>query len=116
VVKVLWQQENQVKNVQEIFRQCGALYDKFVAFLESMEAVGSGLNGAENAFRDAMNHLVEGTKKGATIIGRFDAIRKLEAKTNKRIPEKYLTSLDILGEDEEAPSIEEVTVENVDED
>jgi DNA recombination protein RmuC len=94
VVKLLWQQENQVKNVEEIFRQCGALYDKFVTFLETMEQVGTGLNSASNAYRDAMNHLSEGTKKGSTIIGRFESIRKLEAKTNKRIPGKYLSSLD----------------------
>ncbi len=104
VVKLLWQQENQVKNVEEIFRQCGALYDKFVAFLESMEQVGSNLNGAGNAYRDAMNHLSEGTKKGSTIIGRFESIRKLEARTNKRIPGKYLASLDF-AQEEETPGI-----------
>jgi DNA recombination protein RmuC len=33
VVRLLWQKENQVKNVEEIFSQCGALYDKFVDFI-----------------------------------------------------------------------------------
>jgi DNA recombination protein RmuC len=106
IIKMLWQQENQVKNVEEIFRQCGALYDKFVAFLESMDQVGNGLNSADNAFREAMNHLSEGTKKGSTLIGRFETIRKLEAKTSKRIPGRFLTTIDMLG-DEENPGLPE---------
>lgn len=108
VVRILWQQENQVRNVQEIFRQCGALYDKFVLFLESMEQVGTSLNGAGSAFRDAMDHLKDGTRKGSTIIGRFDTIKKLEAKTNKSIPAKYLAEIELTSEDEENDSADAV--------
>ncbi|WP_300600287.1 DNA recombination protein RmuC [Niabella sp.] len=100
VVRLLWQKENQVKNVEEIFRQCGELYNKFVLFLEEMDRVEHALSQASKAHRDAMNHLSEGTKKGNTIIGRFERIKSLEAKTNKQIPEKYLTTLEPLPEDE----------------
>ncbi|MGJ7031540.1 DNA recombination protein RmuC [Niabella hirudinis] len=103
VVKLLWQKENQVKNVEEIFRQCGELYNKFVLFLEEMERVEGALSQASKAHRDAMNHLKEGTKKGNTIIGRFEKIRSLEAKVNKQIPGKYLAELEVLP-DEEHPS------------
>jgi DNA recombination protein RmuC len=116
VIKILWQQENQVKNVEEIFRQFGALYDKFVTFVESLDQVGSGLNNASQAFQQAMNHLSEGTKKGSTIIGRFETIRKLEAKTNKRIPNKFLASIDYLSEDETPGLPEEGSAEIVDDD
>lgn len=101
IVKILWQKENQVKNVQEIFKQCGLLYDKFVMFLEEMEKIGTGLNGANKAFKEAMESLKEGTRKGNTIIGRFEAIKKLEAKTNKSIPDKYIAEIDLLEDDNE---------------
>jgi DNA recombination protein RmuC len=101
VVKILWQKENQVKNVEEIFRQCGELYNKFVSFLEDMDKLGSALNSASIAHRDAMNGLKDGTSKGRTIIGRFETIKKLEAKTNKNIPDKHLKEIELLPDDDE---------------
>jgi len=95
VVKILWQKENQVKNVEEIFRQCGELYNKFVTFLEQMDNIEAGLQAATRAHHDAMYSLKDGTKKGNTIIGRFETIRKLEAKTNKLIPQKHISDFDI---------------------
>ena len=101
IVKILWQKENQVKNVEEIFKQCGELYNKFVSFLEEMDKIESGLYTATKAHQDAMFHLKAGTKKGNTIIGRFETIRKLEAKTNKQIPAKYIAEIDLLEDDNE---------------
>ncbi len=101
IVKMLWQKENQVKNVEEIFRQCGELYNKFVLFLEEMDKVETALNTASRAHRAAMDDLKDGTKKGNTIIGRFETIKKLEAKTNKQIPDKYLAEIDLLPDDDE---------------
>lgn len=108
VIKLLWQKENQIKNVDEIFRQCGALYDKFVAFLEQMQKMSDGLDTARTAYKAAMDHLSTGAKKGSTIIGRFENIRQLEAKTNKRIPMNYLNEISLLPdeiEDSEAQDI-----------
>jgi DNA recombination protein RmuC len=104
VIKIIWQKENQVKNVEMIFKQCGALYDKFVTFLEEMEKVGNGLQTANKSYTEAMDRLKDGARKGDTIIGRFEAIKKLEAKTNKSIPRKYLDELEIIN-DVEAPVI-----------
>lgn len=101
VVKILWQKENQVKNVEEIFRQCGELYNKFVSFLEDMDKIETALTSANKAHRDAMYSLKDGTKKGNTIIGRFETIKKLEAKTNKEIPDKHLKEIELLPDDEE---------------
>lgn len=100
VVKILWQKENQVKNVEEIFRQCGELYNKFVSFLESMDKVGFALTSAGRAHYDAMQTLKDGTRRGNTIIGKFETIKKLEAKTNKAIPEKHLREIELLPDDE----------------
>lgn len=99
IVKVLWQKEKRVQNVEEIFRQCGELYNKFVGFLDEMDKVGDALNMASGAHRAAMNSLKDGTRKGNTIIGRFEAIKKLEARTSKQIPDKHLASLELLRDE-----------------
>jgi DNA recombination protein RmuC len=105
VIKIIWQKENQVKNVEMIFKQCGALYDKFVTFLEEMEKVGTGLQNANRSYNEAMDRLKDGVRKGDTIIGRFETIKKLEAKTNKSIPKKYLDELGIYSDESETPVI-----------
>ncbi|MFN5323467.1 MAG: DNA recombination protein RmuC [Bacteroidota bacterium] len=99
VIKLLWQKENQIKNVDEIFRQCGALYDKFVAFLEQMNKMSEGLDTARSAYKAAMDHLSTGSKKGSTIIGRFENIRQLEAKANKKMPPNFLNEISLLPDD-----------------
>jgi len=102
---LLWQKENQVKNVEEIFKQCGALYDKFVDFIGDMDRIEEGLNGASTAYQDALYKLKTGERKGYTIFGRFETIRRLEAKVSKVIPAKHLSDHDV--PEEEAPSHEE---------
>jgi DNA recombination protein RmuC len=113
IVKILWQKENQVKNVEEIFRQCGELYNKFVVFLEEMDKIESGLNSASKAYHEAMFHLKDGTKKGNTIIGRFETIKKLEAKTSKQIPAKYIAEIDLLEDDNEVKVLDTGTSSNL---
>jgi len=105
VIRIIWQKESQVKNVEMIFKQCGALYDKFVTFLEEMEKMGNGLQIANRSYNEAMDRLKDGARKGDTIIGRFEAIKKLEAKTNKSIPKKYIDELEIINDDNETPVI-----------
>jgi DNA recombination protein RmuC len=111
IVKILWQKENQVKNVEEIFRQCGELYNKFVSFLEEMDKIEAGLNSANKAHAEAMHHLKDGAKKGNTIIGRFETIKKLEAKTNKQIPAKYLAEIDLLDGEEDVKVLDTGIIE-----
>jgi DNA recombination protein RmuC len=95
VVRLLWQKENQVQNVEEIFKQCGALYDKFVDFIGDMDRVEEALNGAGKAYGDAMYKLRSGERKGVTIMGRLEAIRRLEARTSKVMPAKHLVDLQV---------------------
>ena len=101
VVKIIWQKENQVKNVEGIFKQCGALYDKFVGFAEDMIKIKAKLKDTSDTYDDAMNKLKHGKKRGDTIIGRLENIKKLEATTNKTIPQALLAEIEILEEDEE---------------
>lgn len=100
IVRLLWQNENRVRNVEEIFRQCGLLYDKFISFLDEMNKVGNNLRQAGNAFDDAMKRLKDGKRKGDTIIGKFEMIKDLDAKTTKSLPDNLITEIDLLFPEE----------------
>lgn len=82
----LWKQEKQSRSVLEIARQSGLLYDKFVNFVEDLRAIGTRLDGARSAYDDAMLKLINGARRGDTLVGRAEKIRELGAKASKRLP------------------------------
>ncbi len=86
-ISYIWKQENQKKNVAEIARQGGALYDKFANFVTDLKNLGDKLEGARSSYESAMNKLVSGGKKGDTIIGRIKNLKKLGASSTKSLPE-----------------------------
>jgi len=85
----IWKQENQTKNAIEIARQGGALYDKFVGFVDDLEKVGKNIEQLQNTYKDAMDKLQSG--KG-NLINKAESIRKLGVKTSKQLSEKYSDS------------------------
>lgn len=87
-VSYLWKHEKQKKNVSEIARQGGALYDKFVNFVSDLENIGEKLDIARTSYDSAMNKLISGGKKGDTILGRIENLKKLGARTTKNISGK----------------------------
>ncbi|MCL4136143.1 UNVERIFIED_CONTAM: hypothetical protein GTU68_036988 [Idotea baltica] len=82
-VASLWSMEHQNQNAQEIARQGGALYDKFVGFVDEMEKVGKSLDRASNSYHDAMNKLKNG--KG-NLTSRAEKLRELGVKNSKQLP------------------------------
>ncbi|PHL00498.1 DNA recombination protein RmuC [Neolewinella marina] len=89
-VSYIWKQENQKKNVLEIARQSGMLYDSFVAFTDDLRKVGHRLDQAQASYQAAFNKLSTGGKYGATLIGRAEKLRRLGAKTKKRLDSQLL--------------------------
>jgi DNA recombination protein RmuC len=87
MINSLWQQENQNKNAIEIARQAGALYDKFVGFIEDLTSLGSNMQKAQSSYDDAMNKLHEG--KGNLVRG-VEKIRELGVKASKTIPQSLI--------------------------
>ena len=83
----IWQQENQTRHALEIARQSGALYDKFVGFINDMESLGRCLDSTRKNYDQAMSKLHTGT---GNLVGRAEKIRKLGAKATKKLPEKML--------------------------
>jgi DNA recombination protein RmuC len=88
-----WKQDKQTRSVLEIARQSGLLYDKFVAFVEDLRMIGSKLDGAQTAYTDAMNKLLNSSKTGDTLIGRAEKLRELGAKATKKLPPEILHSV-----------------------
>ena len=83
----VWKQERQNKNALEIARQGGALYNKFVSFLEDLDKIDKGIKATAIAYDNAKKKL-EGH---GSLISRAENIRKLGAKSTKLIPETFLT-------------------------
>lgn len=89
-VSYIWKQENQSRNVREIARESGALYDKFVGFTQDLLQVGKKMDDAKNEYAAAMNKLIDSPKKGGTVIGRMERLRELGAEATKKIPQNLL--------------------------
>jgi DNA recombination protein RmuC len=85
----LWRQDHQNKNALEIARQCGALYDKFVGFIDDMEKLGQRIDQAQTSYHDAFNKLKTG--KG-NLIRTAERVRELGVKPSKALPSGLLDS------------------------
>jgi len=85
----IWKVDRQNKNVFEIAEEAGALYDKFVGFLEDMQKIGKHLEQTQKAHEDAFKKLQYGS---GNLIGKVEKIKKLGAKTkaNKQIDSRFL--------------------------
>ena len=86
-VASIWKQEDQKRNVLEIARQAGALYDKFEGLVQDLLKVGKQINASQDSYKAAMNKLSEG--KG-NLINRVENLRALGAKTKKILPQNLL--------------------------
>ncbi|MCF6295295.1 MAG: DNA recombination protein RmuC [Flavobacteriaceae bacterium] len=86
-VSSIWKQEDQKKNVLEIAKRAGAMYDKFEGFVQDLLKIGKSINTSKESYDSAMNKLVDG--KG-NLISSIEKIKKLGAKAKKALPENIL--------------------------
>jgi len=86
-VASIWKQERQNRNVLEIARLSGSMYDKFVGFIADMENIGRNIRQSQDSYEKAMNKLSNGA---GNLSSTSEKIKKLGAKTNKQIDTKYL--------------------------
>jgi DNA recombination protein RmuC len=82
----IWKQERQTRNAIEIAKQSGALYDKFVGFIDDMDKIGKSIDASRNAYDNAINKLHKGS---GNLVKRALDIEKLGAKTTKQMPAKF---------------------------
>lgn len=83
----IWKQERQNRNVLEIARLSGAMYDKFVGFVGDMESIGKNIKQSQGAYENAINKLTEGN---GNLTRTAEKIKSLGAKANKQLDQKYL--------------------------
>lgn len=83
----IWKQERQNRNVLEIARLSGEMYDKFHGFVVDMEGIGKSLKSTQDNYDKALNKLSTG-RGNLTVTA--DKIKKLGAKADKQIDQKYL--------------------------
>ncbi|MBL3520056.1 DNA recombination protein RmuC [Arcobacter lanthieri] len=86
-IENIWADERQNENAKEISKQAGDLYDKFVAFVDDVEAIGNYLNKSQDSYQKALNKLSTGR---GNLISRAEKFLDLGVKPNKKISEKYL--------------------------
>ncbi len=86
-IAYIWRQDKQTKNVLEIARVGGTLYDKFVGFTEDLIKVGKSFETTKTAYQDAMSKLTEGS---GNLVGQTEKLIKLGAKAKKSINPKLL--------------------------
>ena len=91
-ISSIWRQENQNRNALEIAKQSGALYDKFVGFVDDLKSIGDRMDQAKTSYSNAMNKLVNGS---GNLVGRVEKIKKLGAKASKTLPPSILNRADI---------------------
>jgi DNA recombination protein RmuC len=89
----IWKQERQNRNVLEIARLSGSMYDKFVGFVGDMEGIGKNIKLSQNAYDNAFSKLVDGN---GNLTKTAEKIKSLGAKANKQLDQKYV------GDSEEA--------------
>jgi DNA recombination protein RmuC len=87
LIKNVWKQENQSRNVIEIANKAGELYDKFVGFSEDLMKLGNQLNTSKTTYEEAMKKLVSGS---GNLVRRVEELKKLGAKASKSIDHKLI--------------------------
>ena len=87
MIESLWKQEYQSRNVLEIARQGGELYDKFAGLVEDMLDIGNKLQQTQKSYDASMNKLKDGR---GNLLKRAQDLKKLGLKTKKTLPENLL--------------------------
>lgn len=87
----IWRYEYQSRNAQEIARQAGALYDKFVGLLSDLDDLGRKLEAGQKSYESVVGKLQTG--KG-NLIGRVERLKTLGARASKQIDADRLAEAD----------------------
>ena len=99
-VQNLWRMAQQNQNALEIANRAGALYDKFVGFVEDLQDVGSKIEAAQRSYERANNKLQSGR---GNLISRTEGLKKLGAKATKQHEREVLQSAELEVQQEALP-------------
>lgn len=82
-VRNVWDIEKRHQNAEQIAERAGALYEKVVGFLSTMDKLGTNLDRAQQSFAQARDQLSAG--KG-NVVRQVEMLRELGAKSGKPLP------------------------------
>ncbi|HAN10382.1 MAG TPA: DNA recombination protein RmuC [Clostridiales bacterium] len=82
LISYIWKQDNQSKNVMDIAKKSGEMYDKFAMFLDTLFDMGRQIEKAKESYDKAVNQLSNG--KG-NLMKRAEEIKNLGANSKKNI-------------------------------
>lgn len=88
LIKSAWRQEYQNRNVFEIAKRAGDLYDKFVGFTEDLLNLGRHLDSSKKYYEESMKKLTTGS---GNLVSKVENLKKLGAKADKSIDPKLLS-------------------------
>lgn len=91
LVSELWKKDEQNKNALKIAERGANLYDKFVGFVDNLQAIGDHINKTQRSYDDAMKQLKDGS---GNLIGQAEKLRKLGVSAKKNLPESILDESD----------------------
>lgn len=86
-VSSLWKQERQTKNAQEMARQAGSLYDKFVTVAQDFEMIEGQLKKVGESFESMKSRMLHGR---GSLASRMESLRELGAKNSKALSNEHL--------------------------
>jgi DNA recombination protein RmuC len=79
----VWRLAAQQENAAEIARRGGALYDKFVGFVEDLEGIGKGIVTSQKSYEEAVKKLHQGR---GNLVRQAEDLKTLGAKASKSLP------------------------------
>jgi DNA recombination protein RmuC len=85
VIESLWRVDKQNKNVYEMARIAGVVYEKFIGMAEDLDGVRKSLRSAD---KNLDNFETKLTGQG-NIVRNLEKLKDFGAKTNKEMPNKY---------------------------
>ena len=94
MIRELWYQDKQNRNVAEIAKESGSLIDKFMGLLEDFDKIEKAIKNLDKSYTDARKKLHTGN---GNLISKAVKIKKLGAKSKKDFPASFTT---ILNEEE----------------
>ena len=79
-IESIWKREKQTQNANEIAKEAGSMYDKFVNLTEDFKKLGNQLDTVRKTYDEANNKLYIGN---GNIISKIEKLKKLGAKNKK---------------------------------
>ncbi len=83
LVAQIWRTEEQNRNARLIAERAGALYDKFVGFIDDMGKLGDALDRAQRVHQAALGKLAQGR---GNLVRRAEQLRQLGVSPGKQLP------------------------------